>query len=218
MSSPIIPVVSPVTAVVVEVQTTPNKKYSLHDLLNIMDRRDDSDVWESFTDDEPFDLGDLTREKIAGYHDIIEAFESDAERLKERAEVFRQMAKTQLNKAERIEKKLRFTMRRHESNRLPGIDYNAVVGKQKRLVIKDPRIDSDLFLRFNQFMTTVLSWKEPPSFEDAEAFPDKVNKTFKWDQDALRAAFKAGTVPDDLLAFASYDDTETFKWEVSRKI
>lgn len=195
----------------------PGKELTLHDLLNIMDRRDDSDVWEQFKDDEPFDLAELTRDKIDGYYEVIKALEDDSKRLKARADEFKDMAAIQARKAERIENKLRYTMRLHESQRLPGHDFNAVTGFRKHLTVKRADVDMDLFMRFGPFVSISLEWADKPTWADAEAMPDRVARKFSWDKDALRKAFKDGTAPEGLESYVTYVDLETFKWEVRKK-
>ncbi len=189
------------------------KKPTLEELLTMMDRRNDSDDWEDFKDDEPFDLATLTREKIAGYHDIIEALEDDSKRLKARADQFKNLADIQARKAQRIENRLRFTMRMHNAERLPGNDFNAVRGKRKNLDVKQPNIGIEHFLRFGPYVQVDLEWKDKPSWKDANDVPERVVKCFTWDKNALRIAFKAGTAPKEITDFVDYQDAETFKWE-----
>jgi hypothetical protein len=158
-------------------------------------------------------------EKVQGYHDLVEALEDDAERLRERAKLFREQAEIQARKADRIEQKLRYTMRATNFERLPGIDFNAVRGTRRHLVIQKPVLEAADFIRFPAFIQPRYQWaRAEPTAEIRHRYPELVETRYEWDKDALRAAFKSGTAPADLVGYAIYDEQETFSWQVRKKL
>lgn len=171
-------------------------------------------------DDDPdsidgMDLGELTKEKVEAYHDMVELFRQDALSLKERSKEFDRLSDVQNRKADRIEERLRREMQNNGFQKLPGHHYVAVLGKRKDLVItRDPTVTDRLDCP--QFVDLKLNWRDPPEPKDLVDFRDKIEVNYKWKKDILRQAVKDGDPKAQELAH--YEEKVTFKWDPRREI
>lgn len=188
-------------------------KLTLRDILSLLRQSDENPELL-----EQFDLGELTKDKVEAYHDVIEMLEADALRLTERAKEFKALADNQIRKAKRVEDRLRQAMRESGSTRLPGHSFSAVLGKRKSLKVLKPEIGVTERQAFPEFVTREFKWNRAPTFSDRECLPDLVDTTYHWDKTSLRDALKAGTAPESIGAFAVYEEQETFGWQIRREV
>jgi hypothetical protein len=154
-----------------EPTTTPPKKRTFMELLQLLEQADEGMI--EFSPDEIKEIGDNLREKVDSIKYVLDKLEAESERLKKNIDEFSAVKKSIDRNYESLETYVGVAMASNKWEKLVGEKFEINLKRSEKIVMTaDP--NSEIYL----------------------AFPDLAKREYAWDKRAFDAAFKARKYPE----------------------